>query len=122
MEYFARNLSIPTGIHRETDEPEESTNEPSHEASQNFMIIYVTDTGTGIPEKDIASLFERFSQADHNLSNKPDGTGLGLSICKKIVELHGGKIGVISKLGTGSTFWFTLPVESSALEKLKDSN
>lgn len=71
----------------------------------DFIYFYVTDTGCGIPEDKISSVFGRFVK----LNNFAQGTGLGLSICQTIVEKMGGKIGVYSKVGEGSTFWFTLP-------------
>lgn len=67
--------------------------------------FYVRDTGTGIPEDMQETIFERFVK----LNSFVQGTGLGLSICKSIVEQMGGRIGVESKLGTGSCFWFTYP-------------
>jgi len=69
----------------------------------------VTDTGVGIPPEDLPRLFRRFSQLDQG-QRKKGGTGLGLSISKSIVEAHGGTIGVSSKLGAGSTFWFRVPL------------
>ena len=72
----------------------------------------VTDTGVGIPEAQIAQVFERFTQADVSVSRRFGGTGLGLAICKRIVELMDGEIGAASQEGQGSTFWFevVLPV------------
>jgi PAS domain S-box-containing protein len=66
----------------------------------------VNDTGVGLPESQIAHVFERFTQADVSVSRRHGGTGLGLAICKRIVELMGGEIGAISAEGEGSTFWF----------------
>ena len=74
------------------------------------LLVTVTDTGMGISPEHMPELFAKFKQ----LENKPvvpniKGTGLGLAIAKGIVEGHGGLIGVVSKVGTGSTFYFTLP-------------
>jgi signal transduction histidine kinase len=67
----------------------------------------VSDTGPGIAEDQIPRLFERYWQG----RSSPRGSlGLGLYICKQLVAAHGGDIGVRSRLGEGSTFWFTLPV------------
>ena len=72
--------------------------------------LSVCDTGPGISAADQAKLFQEFQQADNAVTRKKGGTGLGLAISKRIIEMHGGKIWVESKLGHGSTFAFTLPV------------
>jgi GAF domain-containing protein len=72
--------------------------------------ISVTDTGVGIAPEDQATVFEEFRQVGSS-AKKVEGTGLGLAISRKFVELHGGTIGVESKVGTGSTFTFTLPLQ-----------
>ena len=76
--------------------------------ADDMVRIAVTDTGTGIPARDLPRIFERFYRVDPARSREQGGTGLGLSIVKHIVQLHGGTISVESTPGKGSTFSFTL--------------
>jgi len=71
----------------------------------------VSDTGVGIAEDALGRIFNSFTQADETIINRFGGTGLGLAICRRLVELLGGEIGVESKLGVGSTFWFNVDVD-----------
>lgn len=73
----------------------------------------VTDTGIGMAREAVHRLFQPFTQADGSITRKYGGTGLGLSIAKLLVELLGGRIGVRSSEGKGSTFWFSVPLDRS---------
>lgn len=77
----------------------------------------VSDTGIGISEENIQSLFIPFTQIDSTATRKHSGTGLGLSICRKIIEEMGGRIWVESELGKGSTFKFIIPVQINLVRK-----
>ncbi|HEY7248845.1 MAG TPA: ATP-binding protein [Xanthobacteraceae bacterium] len=80
------------------------------DANNGSFNLSVRDTGPGISAADRAKLFQEFRQADNAITRKKGGTGLGLAICKRIIEMHGGKIWVESNVGQGSTFAFTLPI------------
>jgi signal transduction histidine kinase len=75
--------------------------------------VSVRDEGIGIKEADLEKLFKSFSQVSTGLSRKSGGTGLGLAISKEIVEAHGGRVGVESTWGKGSTFFFVLPAPAT---------
>lgn len=76
---------------------------------QDALLTEVCDTGVGLRPEIAVRVFDRFYQADMTLSRPAGGVGLGLSISKAVVEAHGGTIGVDSRPGQGSTFWFSLP-------------
>lgn len=78
---------------------------------QGVVRLLVTDTGVGIPQKDLKRIFDRFYRVDGARSRETGGTGLGLSICQWIAQAHEGRIAVESKVGKGSTFTVTLPMK-----------
>lgn len=88
--------------------------------------FYVMDTGAGIAPADLEVIFDRFSQADTALTRTMGGAGLGLSICKGIAELLNGKVWVKSRLGHGSTFGFSIPLNTSnrgrSIDNLSNQN
>ncbi|MFB2877721.1 PAS domain S-box protein [Floridanema aerugineum] len=83
--------------------------------SATFMKFMVKDYGRGIPSDWLESIFERFQQVDASDFRQKGGTGLGLAICRSIIQQHGGRIWAESKLGKGSSFYFTLPISEGDL-------
>lgn len=79
-------------------------------AADGSFLVSVSDSGPGIAPADQERIFEEFQQVDGSSSRAKGGTGLGLAIAKRIIEMHGGRIWVESKVGAGSTFTFSLPV------------
>jgi two-component system, OmpR family, phosphate regulon sensor histidine kinase PhoR len=80
------------------------------ERRETSVRVSITDDGIGIAPADEARVFEKFFRADPHHMRSPTGSGLGLYICKELVERMGGRIGVESGTGSGSTFWFDLPL------------
>ena len=88
---------------------------------KDFVSISVTDTGIGIRAEDQAVVFEEFRQVEAGKESIQEGTGLGLAITKRLVEQQGGKISLVSELGRGSRFSFTLPAGTKAKTSATDA-
>lgn len=86
-------------------------------AVDDFIEVRVIDNGRGIPPEYREVIFERFQQVKTTDATRKGGSGLGLAICKAIVEGHGGKIGVESEEGKGSTFWFHVPLQGATIKQ-----
>jgi len=81
-------------------------------ARNGHFAVSVTDTGPGIPLDQQGRIFDQFHQVDSSLTKAKGGTGLGLAIAKQIIEMHGGRIWVVSTPGKGSTFQMELPTRA----------
>jgi signal transduction histidine kinase len=99
----ATKFSPPSSFVSVATKKMESTN------SVRMVELQVIDSGPGIPEDKLSTIFEKFKQVGTGSEGERVGSGLGLAICKAIVEAHGGKIGVTSHHKRGSTFWIQLP-------------
>ncbi|MFK5971254.1 MAG: ATP-binding protein [Candidatus Marithrix sp.] len=84
-----------------------------HAVQESFVLkITVSDNGIGIEAKELDKIFYEFHQANIVRDQELGGIGIGLALTRRLVELHGGEIGVESELGKGSSFWFTLPIKT----------
>ncbi len=89
----------------------------SEELENGMLLFTVSDTGIGIKEDDLTKLFEEFYRVDNDINASVKGTGLGLPLVKQIVEAHGGRIWITSKVNVGTTFHFTLPTSEEQVKK-----
>ena len=94
--------------------PADSVVHVSGHSNDGLAEVSVTDHGPGIPQDEWPEIFDKFYQASTPQKRSGRGSGLGLFIARQIVESHGGKIDVTSELGSGSTFWFTVPLVQTA--------
>jgi signal transduction histidine kinase len=91
-------------------------------ASPPGVSVSVTDTGRGIPSRDLQMIFEKFQRSGDVLTSTVEGSGLGLSICRQILEHYSGFIGAVSEEGKGSTFTFVLPIAGTSLEPAENGS
>jgi len=90
--------------------PDEGIITVSARRQDNDLSVSISDTGVGISQEELESIFDEFYQVKSGLQDKTPGIGLGLSLTKRIIELHGGKIWAESHPDRGSTFSFTIPI------------
>ena len=113
-------ITLEVSLHQGVTDPHTANSLP-----QNYLRIAVIDTGIGIAPEHIKKLFQPFVQIDSALNRKYDGTGLGLALVKRIIELHGGYVGVTSEVGIGSCFTLDLPCSNASIQSftnLENSN
>jgi two-component system phosphate regulon sensor histidine kinase PhoR len=89
--------------------PAEGTITIGVKQEKGAAVVFISDTGVGIPSEELHRIFERFYKVDRS-RGASSGTGLGLSIARHVIGAHGGRIWVESKLGKGTTFYFSLPM------------
>ena len=94
----------------------------SKTTSPDHVLLYVKDTGIGIPKDKHNIIFEIFRQADDSSTREFEGTGLGLSISKKLIDMMGGRIWLKSEPGSGSVFYFELPLKAGAARTIENFN
>jgi len=92
---------------------------PTEGGEKGHVRLAIIDQGRGVPEAMQAKIFERFRQTESADGRNQKGSGLGLSICRAIIEQHHGQIGVKSQDGSGSTFWFTVPINQAVFQAAK---
>jgi len=90
-------------------------------AVDGSLVLEIKDSGVGIRDEDMAKLFYAFEQVDKSINRSVVGTGLGLTLCKSFVEMMGGKIGIESEYGQGSTFTISIPIVEGSAENVKKS-
>lgn len=113
LRQLLQNL-IANGIKYQPKDTSPKITVTARQTDNDMVRVEVTDNGIGIKPEDKEAVFEMFRRLHSR--NEYEGTGIGLAVCKKIVERHGGQIGVESEYGKGSTFWFTVPAAEKPVE------